>query len=153
MAALANRVGRLLELDEKRLEHLHFASLLHDIGMLKLDRNGQMNPRTCEKHAVLGFRMLHRIRFWKEVAPIVQAHHEWWDGSGYPQGLAGAAIPLEARIIALCDAYDTMTSEATYKAPISTEEALEEIARCSGRQFDPKVAEVFEKLVEDGLLH
>ena len=96
--------------------------------------------------------MRHRIRFWKEVAPIVQAHHEWWDGSGYPQGLAGAAIPLEARIIALCDAYDTMTSEATYKAPISTEEALEEIARCSGRQFDPKVAEVFEKLVEDGLL-
>ena len=152
VAALANRVGRSMELDEERLQRLHFASLLHDIGMLKLDRNQQMNPRTCEKHTSLGFRMLHRIRLWKDIAPSVQAHHEWWDGSGYPQGLAGEAIPLEARIISLADAFDTMTSDSSYKSTISTHEAMEEIARCAGRQFDPEVAEHFRKLWDEGLL-
>jgi putative nucleotidyltransferase with HDIG domain len=152
VAALANRVGRTLEFDEQRLQRLHFASLLHDIGMLKLDRNNQMNPRACEKHCTLGFRMLHRIRVWKDVAPSVQSHHEWWDGSGYPQGLAGDAIPLEARIIGLVDAFDTMTSDASYKPAIGIDEALEELERCSGRQFDPEVVDAFLKLAKDGAL-
>ncbi len=152
VAALANRVGRALEIGDERLHRLHFASLLHDIGMLKLDRHSQMNPRACEKHCTLGFRMLHRIRLWKDVAPSVQAHHEWWDGSGYPQGLAGEAIPLEARIIALADAFDTMTSDSSYKSAIGIDEALTELDRCAGRQFDPKVVMAFQKLAKDGAL-
>ena len=152
VAQLANRLGRSLELDEEQLQRLHFASLLHDIGMLKLDRNGQMNPRTCEKHCTIGFRMLTRIRVWKDIAPSVQAHHEWFDGSGYPQGLAGEEIPLEARIISLADAFDTMTSDSSYKPAIGTDEALEEIERCAGRQFDPRLVERFLALGKDGVL-
>jgi HD-GYP domain-containing protein (c-di-GMP phosphodiesterase class II) len=141
-----------MELDEENLHRLHFASLLHDIGMLKLDRGGQMNPRTCEKHSGLGFRMLHRVRVWRDIAPAVLAHHEWWDGSGYPQGLAGESIPTEARIIALADAYDTMTSDSSYKAAISSDEAVSELERYAGRQFDPTVVEAFRKIANEGAL-
>jgi len=150
VASLANRIGRALSLDDESLQRLHFSALLHDIGMLKLDRNGQMNPRTCEQHCTLGFRMLHRIRLWRDVAPIVQSHHEWFDGSGYPQGLQAEAIPLEARIIALCDAFDTMTSDSSYKPAISIHEALQELDRCAGRQFDPEIVTAFHKIVDEG---
>ncbi len=152
VAQLANQVGRTLELADDRLHRLHFASLLHDIGMLRLDRNQQMNPRTCEKHCTLGFRMLNRIRLWKDMAPVVHTHHEWWDGSGYPEGLSGDAIPLEARIIALCDAYDSITSDASYRSTLSRADAVGEIQRCKGTQFDPIVVEAFVKLFEDGAL-
>jgi putative nucleotidyltransferase with HDIG domain len=150
VAQVANRLGRELGLDEHRLQRLHFASLLHDIGMLKLDRNQPMNARTCARHTVLGFRMLDRIRLWKDIAPVVHHHHEWWDGSGYPEGLAGEAIPLEARIVALADAFDSMTSETTYKTARSVEEAAREIETCAGTQFDPTVASAFARLLAAG---
>lgn len=142
VAELANRMGRALELPEPELHRLHFAALLHDIGMLKLDRNQQMNSRTCDKHALIGARMLARIRLWKELAPIVQHHHEWWDGHGYPDGLAGEVIPREARIIAVCDAFDTMTSEESYKGCMSVEDALAELDAFAGTQFDPVLVRV-----------
>jgi putative nucleotidyltransferase with HDIG domain len=142
VAELANRVGRALTLPDPELHRLHFAALLHDIGMLKLDRNQQMNSRTCDKHALIGARMLARIRLWKELAPIVQHHHEWWDGHGYPDGLAGEAIPREARIIAVCDAFDTMTSEQSYKGSMSVEDALAELDAFAGTQFDPALVHV-----------
>lgn len=142
VAELANRVGRALKLSDAELHRLHFAALLHDIGMLKLDRNQQMNSRTCDKHALIGARMLTRIRLWKELAPIVQHHHEWWDGHGYPDGLAGEAIPREARIIAVCDAFDTMTSEQSYKGHMSVEDALGELDAFAGTQFDPALVRV-----------
>jgi putative nucleotidyltransferase with HDIG domain len=150
VAQLANRLGRALRLGDAELQRLHFAALLHDIGMLKLDRNQQMNLRTCDKHTLLGSRMLARIRLWKDLAPIVQHHHEWWDGHGYPDGIAGAAIPLEARIIAICDAFDTMTHEESYKAAVSTEEALAELDSCAGTQFDPELVRSFRVVVEQG---
>jgi len=127
VAEYANRIGRELGLDDHRLQRLHFGALLHDIGMLKLDRNQQMNPRTCSRHTVLGFRMLDRIRVWKDIAPVVHHHHEWWDGSGYPEGLSGEAIPLEARIVAMADAFDTITSRTSYKTARSLDEAVQEI--------------------------
>jgi putative nucleotidyltransferase with HDIG domain len=150
VAEYANRIGRELGLDDHRLERLHFAALLHDIGMLKLDRNQQMNPRTCARHTVLGFRMLDRIRLWKDIAPVVHHHHEWWDGSGYPDGLAGEAIPLEARIVALADALDTITSRTSYKPTLSLAEAAHEIHSAAGTQFDPAVVGAFERLVAGG---
>jgi putative nucleotidyltransferase with HDIG domain len=143
VAQLANRVGRALRLGDAELQRLHFAALLHDIGMLKLDRSQQMNRRTCDKHTLLGARMLARIRLWKDIAPIVQHHHESWDGHGYPEGLAGEAIPLESRIIAICDAYDTMTSEESYKQAVSPSEALAELDACAGTQFDPTLVQAF----------
>ncbi len=150
VAQYANRIGRELGLDDHRLQRLHFAALLHDIGMLKLDRNQQMNPRTCARHTVLGFRMLDRIRLWKEIAPVVHHHHEWWDGSGYPEGLSGEAIPLEARIVALADALDSITSDSSYKAARSIDEAVREIRAGAGTQFDPAVASAFDRLVAAG---
>ena len=150
VAQLANRMGRALRLEDAELQRLHFSALLHDIGMLKLDRTQQMNLRTCDKHTHLGARMLGRIRLWKDLAPIVQHHHEWWDGHGYPEGLIGNAIPREARIIAICDAFDTLTSEESYKPAVSTEEALAELDACSGTQFDPELVRSFRLLIEQG---
>ncbi len=152
VAQYANRLGRELGLEEHRLQRLHFASLLHDIGMLKLDRNQQMNPRSCARHTVLGFRMLDRIRLWKEIAPVVHHHHEWWDGSGYPEGLSGEAIPLEARIVAVADALDSITSETSYKSARSLEEAIHEIRSGAGTQFDPGVVSAFDRLVATGAI-
>ena len=152
VAQYANRLGRELGLAEHRLQRLHFASLLHDIGMLKLDRNQQMNPRSCARHTVLGFRMLDRIRLWKDIAPVVHHHHEWWDGSGYPEGLSGDAIPLEARIVAVADALDSITSETSYKPARPMEEAIHEIRAGAGTQFDPDVVSAFERLVAAGAM-
>jgi HD-GYP domain-containing protein (c-di-GMP phosphodiesterase class II) len=150
VAQYANRIGRELGLDDHRLQRLHFASLLHDIGMLKLDRNQQMNPRNCARHTVLGFRMLDRIRVWKDIAPVVHHHHEWWDGAGYPDGLSGDAIPLEARIVALADAFDSITSQTSYKSARPLDEAIREIRSGAGTQFDPLVVSAFDRLVAAG---
>jgi len=152
VAQYANRLGRELGLPEARLQRLHFASLLHDIGMLKLDRNQQMNPRSCARHTVLGFRMLDHIRLWKDIAPVVHYHHEWWDGSGYPDGLSGDAIPLEARIVAVADALDSITSATSYKAARSMEEAIHEIRAGAGTQFDPELVSAFDRLVASGAM-
>ncbi len=152
VAQYANRLGRKLELDDATLERIHFASLLHDIGMLKLDRNQQMTRATCDQHCVLGSRMISRVRLWRDLAPIIYHHHEWFDGNGYPDGLIGETIPLESRVIALCDAVDSMTSDDSYRTPLALEAALEELAQCSGTQFDPDLVEAFLDLARDGLI-
>ena len=152
VAQLANRVGRAVGLDDETMERVHFAALLHDIGMLKLDRNQQMSRSSCDKHCVMGARMLSRIRLWKDLAPIVYHHHEWFDGTGYPDGIAGDAIPLESRIIALCDAVDSMTSDDSYRTPLTLDVAMLEVERCAGSQFDPKLAAAFLQLASDGMI-
>jgi putative nucleotidyltransferase with HDIG domain len=150
VAELANRIGRSMGLEERRMERLHFASLLHDIGLLKIDRKLQMDPRTASAHAAIGARMLGRIRLWQDLAPFVQHHHERWDGGGYPDGIAGDAIPLEARIIAVCEVFDTISSKSSYKEALPFEEAVHEIETHSGRQFDPDVVDAFLTLVREG---
>jgi putative nucleotidyltransferase with HDIG domain len=150
VAALANRIGRELDLDEHRLQRVHFAALLHDVGMLKLERHLQQDRKSCAKHTVLGARMLTRIRVWQDLAPIVQHHHEWWDGSGYPDAISGASIPLESRIIAVCDVFDTITSPSSYKDPMTLDDATQEIQRGAGTQFDPDVVTTFVALVKRG---
>ncbi len=150
VAQLANRVGRVMGLDDTAMQRLHFAALLHDIGMLKLDRSQKMNRKTCDKHTIIGSRMLGQIRLWKEIAPIVYHHHEWFDGSGYPDGISQHEIPLEARIIAVCDAFDSMTSPSSYRDPRSLDEALDELDACKGTQFDPEVVVAFRGLAEAG---
>jgi putative nucleotidyltransferase with HDIG domain len=150
VAAAANRLGRALGFDERRLQRLHFAALLHDIGMLKLDASLQHDSKLCAKHTQLGSRMLARIRLWQELAPIVHHHHEWFDGTGYPEGLAGEAIPLESRIIALCDAFDAMTSPTGYKPPRPLAAVVHELSTCAGTQFDPELVRRFLELLDAG---
>ncbi len=149
-AQYVNRLGREMGLDERRLQRLHFAALLHDIGMLKIDRNLQMNPKNCAKHTVLGSRMLGRIRLWEDIAPIVHHHHEWWDGSGYPGGLSADAIPLESRIIAVCEVFDTLLSPTSYKEAWPFAKSVHEIESGAATQFDPDVVAAFRRLVERG---
>ena len=152
VAQYANRVGRELQLDEERLQRLHFSALLHDIGMLRIDRALLLNAKACEKHPTIGARMLERIRLWQDLAPIVLHHHEHFDGRGYPQCLEGEEIPLEARIIAVCEAFDVMVSSSSYKVALDTPEAVQELTDCKGTQFDPQIVETFLDLVDRGVI-
>ena len=154
VAQYANRVGRELQLDEPQLQRLHFSALLHDIGMLRIDRKHMENPKAYEQHPRIGARMLERIRLWEHLSPVVLHHHERYDGSGYPDGVSGEAIPLEARIIAVCESFDVMVSGPSYKgaAACDTEAALQEISECAGSQFDPQVVRVFQDLIARGVI-
>ncbi len=151
VAHYSNAVGREVGLDDQRLQKLHFASLLHDIGMLRIDRDEWPLPSAHRKHPGFGARMLERIQLWEDIAPFVLHHHEWWDGQGYPEGLAGAAIPQEARIIGIAEAFDSMTT-ASYRGQIETEEALRRVESGAGTQFDPELAAVFVRLVREGAI-
>jgi len=152
VARYANRIGRQMGLDDHRLERLHFSALLHDIGMLKLNRQQQMNRRERAKHTLLGGRLLARIRLWEHLAPLVHHHHEWWDGSGYPDGLSGNAIPLESRIIGVCEAFDAITSKSSYKEAAPFEFAVHEIESGAGTQFDPDAVGAFLEAVRSGAI-
>jgi hypothetical protein len=151
VAYFSGAVGRELALEEAVLEHLHFASLLHDIGMLRID-TATASKAVYKQHPALGHRMLKPIRVWEHLAPLVLHHHEWFDGRGYPEGLSGEAIPIESRIIAVAEAFDSMTSSKSYREPVSVADALGEIRGGAGTQFDPTVARIFVQLVERGAL-
>lgn len=151
VACFAGAVGRELSLDDEQLERLHFAALLHDIGMLRIDTRAATRA-VYRQHAALGHRMLKPIRVWEHLAPLVLHHHEWFDGRGYPEGLSGESIPLESRIIAVAEAFDSMTAAGSYRECVPLTEALGELRAGAGTQFDPTVARVFVQLVERGEL-
>ena len=153
VARLANRLGHALGLGAERIERLHFAAMLHDIGLLKFEQARHRDPKALRLHPAVGARMLARIRLWEPIAPIVLHHHEWWDGSGYPEGKAGEAIPLESRIVALADAVDAMRRPKVKRdAPLSLPEIAEEVARGRETQFDPALVDAFLALNERGEL-
>ena len=152
VAHLSVCLGRELGFDERRLERLHFAALLHDVGMLKLDTRRPQPKSAYRSHVVLGQRMLARIRVWEDLAPFVMHHHECWDGTGYPEGLAGEDIPLEARIIGLAEAVDSLTSGSATRPPGSFDEALAKVRDGRGSRFEPRLADLFLALVERGLI-
>jgi hypothetical protein len=153
VARIANRIGHALGLAPDRIERLHFAAMLHDIGLLKFEQARHRDPRALRLHPAVGARMLARIRLWEPIAPIVLYHHEWWDGSGYPEGKAGEAIPLEARIVALADAVDAMRRPKMKRsAPLTLPEVAEEVARGRETQFDPALVDAFLGLYERGEL-
>jgi hypothetical protein len=147
VAELANRLGRSLALDDEQRQRLHFAALLHDVGMLRIPPQRLEDPKAHRQHPGLGHRMLAPIQLWGEIAPLVLHHHEWFDGQGYPDGIAGEAIPIESRIIALCEAFDSMTSASSYKPAVEREEAVRRIEAGSGSQFDPRVVAAFQALL------
>jgi putative nucleotidyltransferase with HDIG domain len=145
---LALTVGRRLGLPADRLRNLEFAALLHDVGKVAIPKAIINKPGPLDedewaimrRHTLEGQRMLDRVGgFMCEVGAIVRSHHERWDGGGYPDGLAREAIPLEARIIACCDAWNAMTTNRSYRAALSVDVAAHELAVNAGSQFDPDV--------------
>jgi putative nucleotidyltransferase with HDIG domain len=149
---LALRLAEGLGLTEPALTHLRWGAYLHDLGKLTipdaiLKKPGKLEPEEWERmktHTALGEEMARRLGFLPPVTlEIIRHHHERWDGSGYPDGLAGETIPLLARIFALADVYDALTSERPYKPAWGHEEALVEIRRQAGRHFDPELARTF----------
>jgi diguanylate cyclase (GGDEF)-like protein len=147
VSRLAVSVGRRLNMEAEQIDELARAADLHDIGKVGvpdaiLDKPGQLNEQEWDlvrQHTILGERILSAAPALRPVARIVRASHERWDGAGYPDGLAGEAIPLAARIVAACDAYDAITSDRCYRPARPPAEARAELMREAGHQFDPAV--------------
>ena len=153
---LAIGIGKKLNLSESRLAALSLMATLHDIGKIAtpdyiLTKPGPLTSEEWEaikKHPEVGYRITHALPDLAPISEAILAHHEWWDGNGYPRGLKGEEIPLVARIIALVDAYDVMTHDRPYKPAMTPQEALEELLRCAGTQFDPHLVQVFVEMME-----
>ena len=148
---LAVAVGRRLGVPEESLPELLHGAELHDVGEIALPESILHKPGPLEadewafmrRHTLIGERFLHAVPALRSVATLVRSSHERWDGGGYPDGLAGEAIPLGARIIAVCDAFDAMVTDRPYQRGISRAEAEAELVRCAGTQFDPAVVTAF----------
>jgi putative nucleotidyltransferase with HDIG domain len=133
------------------------AAALHDVGKIAIPKVilEKPGPLTWEErqimmtHSEIGATMLANLNVEPAVVEAVRYHHEWWDGSGYPRGLEGEAIPLTARIIALVEAYDAMTHAHPPKSAMTREEAIEQLRRGAGSQFDPYLVEEFIQMIED----
>ena len=138
-------------LSPRDLEVIHRGGLLHDIGKIGtpnsiLDKPGALEPeelRIMRDHVQIGVRILEPVPCFSAALPIVAQHHEWFDGSGYPAGLAGEQISLHARILAVADCYDAMISERPYRRGLPKPRVLEILKERSGSQFDPQIVEVF----------
>lgn len=156
-ACLAAALARKLHLPEARVQAIYLGALLRDIGLVGLDESlagrGGVLPAPhyyrVWDHAVIGGRILERLPRMKGAALAIRHHHERWDGTGYPAGLAGGQIPLEARVVALADAYVAMTSDRPFRRAMSREQAWEEVARGRGTQFDPGLVPPFGRVVAE----
>lgn len=145
--AIATKMG----FQEERLESLEYGALLHDIGKIGikddiLQKQGPLSEREygyIREHPLIGVKIVEGVAFFKDKIPMIRHHHEHYDGSGYPDGLAGEAIPLDARIISLPDAFDAMTSARPHRGVIPLQDVLAELERFKGKQFDPKVLDIF----------
>jgi len=155
---LAILTGERLGLSGQKLVNVSYGAYLHDIGKVKVASGilGKAEALTdaewaeMRRHSEYGAEMLREKDFLRSAGPIVRAHHERYDGTGYPDGLRGEEIPIEARIIAVVDAYDAITSERPYKPALGKKEALEELRLGSGTHFDPQVVRAFSSLVAEG---
>lgn len=157
VARLSEIVARRLGLSPAEIERTKLAGLLHDLGKIGipdviLNKPGPLDPLETlqmRQHPVLGEKILATMETLGNLGPLVRAHHERWDGQGYPDRLQGEAIPLPARIIAVVDAYDAMTSDRPYRPSLGIETAAEELLRHRGRQFDPHVVDAFVSYVRE----
>jgi putative nucleotidyltransferase with HDIG domain len=152
VVTLALEMAGHLGLSPERQRNLEFAALLHDVGKIAIPKEiinkpGKLDPHEwtiIKTHTLEGQKMLERVGgFMREVGLIVRSHHERWDGGGYPDGLAGEAIPLEARIISCCDSWNAMRTDRPYRQALAYDVAVAELASNAGKQFDPAVVERF----------
>jgi diguanylate cyclase (GGDEF)-like protein/putative nucleotidyltransferase with HDIG domain len=149
----AVQLGKDLGLDDAELNALRAASMLHDIGKLAvpeqiLSKPGRLTPEEFDRmkiHPIVGAEILDRVQFPYPVVPIVRSHHEKWDGTGYPHGLKGQAIPIGARILSVVDCFDALTSERPYRRAMSADEAMKHLISEIETSFDPRVVEAIEK--------
>src|SRR5437868_15368525 len=150
-------LAKELRLSEDETEALQAASVLHDIGKLAvpehiISKPGRLTPEEFEKmkiHPIVGAEICERVNFPYPVAPIVRAHHEKWDGSGYPEGLSGEGIPLGARILSAVDCLDALASDRQYRRALPLDEAMAVVAGEVNRSFDPKVIEVLQRRYQE----
>ena len=157
VAQMAADIGAVMGLPKQSVENLERAGLLHDIGKIGvpavlLDKNGKLSHEeyeTIKTHPVLGARILAPIKVYSSIIPVVEQHHERYEGGGYPHGIAGEQIDLSARIVAVADAFDAMVSDRPYRLGLSEEQALDIVDRETGHQFDPMVVEAFKRVISD----
>ncbi len=155
LRTLALRLGKRIGLSPNVMDELALAAVMHDIGKIGIPDSVLMKQGPLDddewlvmkKHPEVGYHIILSSPNMSKVAEFILAHHERWDGTGYPRNLQGENIPLISRIIAVVDAYDVMTSDRPYKTAITSEMALQEIERCSGTQFDPLVASAFIEMI------
>lgn len=151
VSELCEFIAEKLGMSTLEIHRMRIAGLMHDIGKIGtpesiLNKTGRLSTKEWEqikRHPETGFRILAASNEFIDISTAVLEHHERWDGQGYPRGITGESISLQARIIAVADAYDAMTSTRSYKKPMPIQEAIEEIRNCSGTHFDPKIASVF----------
>jgi putative nucleotidyltransferase with HDIG domain len=150
-------IGQRMKLEKQDIEDLKRSALLHDIGKIGIpDMVLQKQAKLTEEeyaiiksHSERGAAILKHIKSFKHLVPVVYHHHERFDGEGYPQGVKGKAIPIHARIIAIADTFDAMTSNRAYRKALSLRTALSELERNKGIQFDPDIAEIFIDILQE----
>ncbi|TET48254.1 MAG: diguanylate cyclase, partial [Actinomycetota bacterium] len=156
---LTMKMGKAIDLSEERLDDLRLLATLHDIGKVAildniLNKKESLTRREWEiikRHPEIGYRIAMSSNQLSSIAEYILTVHEHWDGTGYPQGLKGKKIPLLSRIISLVDAYIVMRENKPYRRPRSRRDAIEEIKRCSGTQFDPELVDIFLKITDRNL--
>jgi putative nucleotidyltransferase with HDIG domain len=147
----AVQIGRQLQLDDESLRNLYLGAILHDIGKIGtqlhvLNKTGELNAdeeHVIKRHTADGMALISTIDSLKHIVPTILYHHERWDGTGYPHRLAGSQIPLDARIVAVADAFDAMTTNRSYRQALGMDDVLTELRAGKGRQFDPQVVDAF----------
>jgi HD-GYP domain-containing protein (c-di-GMP phosphodiesterase class II) len=155
---LSVKLGTRKVLDPRPLTALALLSQVHDVGKVGIPdkilfKPGKLNDEEWEimrMHPEKGYRIAIVSPDLKDIADLILKHHERWDGSGYPLGLKGEDIPMECRILSVIDSFDAMTSERPYNKPRSKEEAVQEIKRCAGTQFDPDIVDLFVEVIDEG---
>ena len=160
VATYSGEIARIMGLSYNTVDLVRRAAFVHDIGKIFIpewiiQKPGKLTEEEqaiMRLHPVLGARMLNRRPAMRHLAPIVLSHHERWDGRGYPSGLAGSAIPLEARIILVADAFDAMTTDRPYGRIMTKKEAGAELRRCSGMDFDPQVVRAMRLALNSGAM-
>lgn len=157
VAVYANAIARRLGLPQNQIDLIYFISLLHDVGKIgipeqilnKTERLDQTERAEINRHSEIGAGIVREISFLRGGIDVIRYHHERFDGAGYPVGIKGAEIPIGARIIAVADAFDAMTSERVYRHAKTVEQAMEELRLCAGGQFDPEVVGAFTQLLRE----
>ncbi len=157
MLRYAMKIAGRLGLNEEKKESLRYLAVLHDIGKIGIPEHVLLKPGkltdeeydVMKQHPKIGAELIKKISFLSDVAPLIYAHHEQYDGKGYPMGLSGSDIPIESRIVSVLDAFDAMTSDRPYRQSLGTDRAIQELKDFAGTQFDPCVVEEFITILQE----